>query len=182
MDWSKIPLCVSLALCATPAAAMTNAQLNCPAQTASPQLSARVVDIMLKKGRNEQETAADTDAVFGAVEPIAKACAQRHGVPDSQLDAYLEYAVSAIAQKEIGRRLAEATFPLELIDAMVARHTDGTETEEEAVEKAFLVIGDVDQELSASGFDFNLMEKNLPLLGAYVAASMNMYRSYRELR
>ena len=160
---------------AAPAAAQSEALLECPTLGVTPAFREKLADAMLR-----QDPA--NDALFEQLVVITNECATRFGLAEDQGEAYFTYSLSKLPREAFVARLGAVGISAATIDEAF----DFGEGRRNPV-----ISGDFSQEqmagllaaLTSTGVDVEtLPDASWEMIGAYTATSSLMWQARRKLQ
>ncbi|MET0250667.1 MAG: hypothetical protein ABW203_00655 [Novosphingobium sp.] len=175
----KALLAAGLALfAATPAAAQTEALLECATSTVTPAFRERLTDSMLGDGGK----GGGAEAMFQELARVSSDCADRNSLADGKRDALFSYNVARLPHDTLIVRLGDRGLSAQVIDQALDFGTGRSNP---------VIKGDLDQaqlaallaRLKASGVNVDkVTDPTWEMIGAYAAATSLMWQARRELQ
>ena len=162
---------------ASPAAALTKGQADCPVQLADAELSKALVSAMVDQVEGDEVD----EGVLGGMLDVYTTCMKREKVPEAQADDYMTYVTEAIGVAELSRQLKSAGIKTSTVDQAFGIGPGGRNPEpEELTETDFARLGSL---LASEGIKIeSLPERHIGLIGAYAALAADLWKVREKLK
>ena len=163
---------LSSALMASPAAAMTVSQAECPNQLAPTGLGALATDQIV----NDADETNNKQSTVEAFRAVIDSCVKREQITGAQLEPYAKYVIARIIYDEMALRLAKfGVAPAMLNRVFGLGQGKLNPAPDDLTDAQFDTLSG---ELAKQGMDFeHLPEPLTGLIGGYVGISSEMYRN-----
>jgi len=165
------------ALAATPALALTKAQLDCPVERVDPAFAERLSLVMLGEGKGGEH---ELDGMLGTIVEMSDACAKDTGIAEDKGDAYFRYVLAAIPRSVFIRQIAASGLHVRTIDDVLdfgpGRSNPVIESVSDAQAEAII------SREETLGVDITVVPQSAwTKVGGYASATSLMYGALRTL-